>query len=101
MKRRPGADLERFIQSLKKTDLENELRRNVEDPIYQNHRFSPEYREQNSIIKVVEQFPEKDHEDLFRLIVKMMVAQDRLIRLRVARSYSETINIDFEEWVYS
>ena len=101
LKRRAGTDLEQFVKSLRREDLEIDRRQNNEDSIYKNKLYSPEYIEQSSIISVIDQFEPKDSEELFRNLIRSMVQQDRILRLKITNPNIRMVELTDECWIDS
>ena len=101
LKRRAGTDLEQFVKSIKRDDLEIDRRQNNEDSIYKNKLYSPEYIEQSSIISVIDQFEPKDSEELFRNLIRSMVQQDRILRLKITNPNIRMVEVTDDCWIDS
>ena len=100
MKRRDNINLEQYVRSLKMSDVLEEKARNENDEIFNSTEHSAEYKKNASILTVIENFEEPQKSDIFRNMIKSIIQQDRITRLKIVNPKIQTIEID-DDWIDS
>ena len=100
MKRRDNINLEQYVRSLKMSDLLEEKARNENDEIFNSKEHSAEYMKNASILTAIEKFEEPIKSDIFRNIIKSIVQQDRITRLKIVNPKIQTVEIN-DDWIDS
>ena len=82
------------------SDLLEEKARNENDEIFNSTEHSEEYMKKASILTAIEKFEEPVKSDIFRNIIKSIVQQDRITRLKIVNPKIQTVEIN-DDWIDS